>query len=104
MKTQKILNYGISLTILLIFNSCSSQKYVAGYRSGIEQVNNIDTTGAGDLYASGFIYGLCMDQTLDIAGRIGSILGGHITEVIGAKMHDESWITVKQKVGEVCCT
>jgi sugar/nucleoside kinase (ribokinase family) len=72
------------------------------YTIGIEQVNNIDTTGAGDLYASGFIYGLCMDQTLDIAGKIGSILGGHITEVIGAKMHEESWIKVKQKVGDVC--
>lgn len=72
-------------------------------RIGIEKVNNIDSTGAGDLYAAGFLYGLCMEQSLEIAGKVGAILGGHITEVIGAKMNDESWMTVKQKVEEVCC-
>ena len=25
-----------------------------------------DSTGAGDLYASGFLYGLCMEQPLDV--------------------------------------
>jgi sugar/nucleoside kinase (ribokinase family) len=73
------------------------------YTIGIEKVKNIDSTGAGDLYASGFLYGLCMEQPLDVCGKVGAILGGHITEVIGAKMHDESWTTVRQKVGEICC-
>lgn len=72
------------------------------YKIGIEKVNNIDTTGAGDLYASGFLYGLCKEQSLEIAGKIGALLGGHITEVVGAKMHPESWMTVKQKVSEIC--
>ncbi|MFC2112136.1 adenosine kinase [Bacteroidota bacterium] len=70
---------------------------------GIEKVKNIDTTGAGDLYASGFLYGLCMRQSLDVCGKIGAILGGHITEVVGAKMHEESWTMVRQKVTKVCC-
>ncbi len=69
---------------------------------GIEKVKNIDTTGAGDLYAAGFLYGLCKKRSLDVCGKAGAILGGHITEVIGAKMNDESWRTVRQKVGEVC--
>ncbi|HEC41916.1 hypothetical protein LCGC14_1936180 [marine sediment metagenome] len=73
------------------------------YTIGIEKVKNIDSTGAGDLYASGFLYGLCMEQPLDVCGKVGAILGGYITEVIGAKMHDESWTTVRQKVSEVCC-
>ena len=70
---------------------------------GIEKVKSIDSTGAGDLYAAGFIYGVCQEQSLEICGRLGAILGGHITEVIGAKMHDESWTTVREKVTEVCC-
>ncbi len=70
---------------------------------GIEEVKSIDSTGAGDLYAAGFLYGLCKKQSLNVCGRIGAILGGHITEVVGAKMHAESWTTVREKVREVCC-
>ena len=69
----------------------------------IEKVKSIDSTGAGDLYAAGFLYGLCMKQSLETCGKVGAILGGHITEVIGAKMHEESWTTVREKVNEVCC-
>ena len=68
---------------------------------GIEKVNSIDTTGAGDLYAAGFLYGYCHGQSLEVCGRIGSILGGHITEVIGAKMDKQKWTMVKEKVSEV---
>jgi sugar/nucleoside kinase (ribokinase family) len=70
---------------------------------GIEKVNNIDSTGAGDLYAAGFLYGLCANQSLETCGRIGAILGGHITEVIGAKMHAETWAMIRDKVNAVCC-
>jgi sugar/nucleoside kinase (ribokinase family) len=51
----------------------------------------VDTTGAGDLYASGFFYGLTHGQTLDICGKIGSITSGKIVEVIGSKMDDRKW-------------
>jgi len=70
---------------------------------GIEKIKSIDSTGAGDLYAAGFLYGLALEQSLDICGKIGSILGARITEVIGAKMHEDSWATVKQEVSSVCC-
>ncbi|GAH52170.1 unnamed protein product, partial [marine sediment metagenome] len=68
---------------------------------GIEKVNSVDTTGAGDLYAAGFLYGYCNGQSLEVCGRIGSILGGHITEVIGAKMDEQKWNIVKEKVGKI---
>lgn len=68
---------------------------------GIEKVNSIDTTGAGDLYAAGFLYGYCHGQSLDVCGRIGTILGGHTTEVIGAKMDAEKWKTVQEKVRKI---
>ena len=68
---------------------------------GIEKVASIDTTGAGDLYAAGFLYGFCNGQSLETCGRIGSILGGHITEVIGAKMDQKKWAEVKEKVNNI---
>ena len=70
---------------------------------GIEKVNSVDTTGAGDLYAAGFLYGYCKDQSLEVCGKVGSILGGHTTEVIGAKMDKEKWAVVKEKVNNICC-
>jgi sugar/nucleoside kinase (ribokinase family) len=68
------------------------------YKIEAEKVHPVDTTGAGDLYAAGFLYGFCNAQPLDICGKIGNILGGHTTEVIGAKMDEEKWRVVKEKV------
>jgi sugar/nucleoside kinase (ribokinase family) len=68
---------------------------------GIERVNPIDTTGAGDLYAAGFLYGYCHGQSLEVCGRIGTILGGHTTEVIGARMDDQKWDIVRKKVSDI---
>jgi sugar/nucleoside kinase (ribokinase family) len=45
----------------------------------------VDTTGAGDLYASGFLYGLTRDLPLPICGRIGSLCAAEIISHIGAR-------------------
>ena len=47
----------------------------------------IDTTGAGDLYAGGFIHGLINDYSLDLCGKLGSICAGHIITQIGSRSH-----------------
>ena len=51
----------------------------------------IDTTGAGDLYAAGFLYGLSRDYSHEICGKIGSLVSGKVVEVIGAKMPEVVW-------------
>jgi sugar/nucleoside kinase (ribokinase family) len=45
----------------------------------------VDTTGAGDLYASGFLYGLTRDQPLPICGAIGSLCAAEIISHFGAR-------------------
>jgi sugar/nucleoside kinase (ribokinase family) len=52
---------------------------------------SIDTTGAGDIYASGFLYALSEDLDLEVAGKIGSLLAGNVVEVMGAKIPEETW-------------
>jgi sugar/nucleoside kinase (ribokinase family) len=52
---------------------------------------SIDTTGAGDIYAAGFLYALTENLDLEIAGKIGSLLAGNVVEIIGAKITDETW-------------
>jgi sugar/nucleoside kinase (ribokinase family) len=50
-----------------------------------------DTTGAGDLYASGFFYGLAQGDDLVKCGLYGSILAGHVIEIVGARMDETRW-------------
>jgi sugar/nucleoside kinase (ribokinase family) len=68
---------------------------------GIIPVNSIDTTGAGDLYASGFLYGLIHNLSLDKCGKIGAILAGHVIEEIGAKMSDLKWVKSLEMINKV---
>lgn len=45
----------------------------------------VDTTGAGDLYASGFLFGLTRGKPLDACGRLGSLCAAEIISHIGAR-------------------
>jgi sugar/nucleoside kinase (ribokinase family) len=58
---------------------------------GTIPVQCIDTTGAGDLYASGFLYGYARGLSLDKCGLFGSVLAGHVIEIVGARMDEHRW-------------
>ena len=45
----------------------------------------IDTTGAGDIYAGGFLHGLINNYPLKMCGDIGSICAGHIITQLGSR-------------------
>ncbi|MDH3741806.1 MAG: adenosine kinase [Hyphomicrobiales bacterium] len=45
----------------------------------------VDTTGAGDLYAAGFLYGLATGKDLATCARLGSLAAGEIISHIGAR-------------------
>ncbi|GAF04437.1 adenosine kinase [Saccharicrinis fermentans] len=61
------------------------------FEVGVIPAKSIDTTGAGDLYAAGFLYGLVNLMPLDKCGEIGALLSGNVIEVVGPKMDDERW-------------
>jgi len=61
-------------------------------------VKVIDTTGAGDLYASGFLYGMLNNMDLKTAGRIGSLLATKVIGVLGAKITDEQWEAIHEEI------
>ena len=60
-------------------------------RIGTIPVQCIDTTGAGDLYASGFLYGYADGLSLEKCGIFGSVLAGHVIEIVGARMDEHRW-------------
>ena len=45
----------------------------------------VDTTGAGDLYAAGFLYGYCQGKTPADCARIGSIAAAEVISHFGAR-------------------
>jgi sugar/nucleoside kinase (ribokinase family) len=45
----------------------------------------VDTTGAGDLYAAGFLYGVASGKPLEVCGRLGSLAAAEAISHIGAR-------------------
>lgn len=67
---------------------------------GTLPVECIDTTGAGDLYASGFLYGYAKGLSLDLCGEFGSVLAGHVIEIVGARMNETRWKKIMKIIKE----
>jgi sugar/nucleoside kinase (ribokinase family) len=61
-----------------------------------QQANVIDTTGAGDLYASGFLYGHAAGLPLAQCGAIGSMTASKVVEVIGPKVSADGWAEINK--------
>lgn len=59
----------------------------------------VDTTGAGDLYASGFLYGWTHGYGLARAGRIASVAAAEAISHVGARPQTNLKALVKQKLG-----
>jgi len=45
----------------------------------------VDTTGAGDLYAAGFLHGYTQGQDLEACGRLGSLCAGQVVTQLGPR-------------------
>lgn len=61
----------------------------------------VDTTGAGDFYAAGFMYGLCEGLSLRQCGTIGAITAGKVIEVMGPTLGEEAWGDIEVLVNRV---
>jgi sugar/nucleoside kinase (ribokinase family) len=68
---------------------------------GTIPVTSIDTTGAGDLYASGFLYGVATNDTLENCGLYGAILSGKVIEIPGARLDHTKWEEIRKMISEI---
>ena len=64
-------------------------------------VRAVDTTGAGDLYQAGFLYGYLLGYTPEQAGKMGSVLGAEIVQVMGAQIPEERWSVIQEKFNQI---
>ena len=51
----------------------------------------IDTTGAGDLWASGFLYGYMNGWDMERSGNLGSVVSNEVVQVMGAQIPEDGW-------------
>ncbi|XP_020524274.1 uncharacterized protein LOC18422536 isoform X2 [Amborella trichopoda] len=57
----------------------------------IGEARAIDATGAGDLFASGFLYGMIRGLSLEDCCKVGSCSGGSVIRALGGEVRLENW-------------
>lgn len=67
----------------------------------MKAARRVDTTGAGDFYAAGFLYGLCEGLSLRQCGTIGAITAGKVIEVVGTTFGEDEWADIARLVAKV---
>jgi sugar/nucleoside kinase (ribokinase family) len=56
----------------------------------------VDTTGAGDLWAAGFLFGLVKGYSMEACGRLASACGYEVCRVTGAAIPPEGWERIRK--------
>jgi len=59
------------------------------------RVKALDTTGAGDLWAAGFLYGINHHYDLETSARLGAKIGSEVVQVMGAVIPEAGWERIR---------
>ena len=59
-----------------------------------------DTTGAGDLFSSGFMYGLLRNSSLQRCCELGCLSGAAVVQSMGAEINADGWTWVHAHMHE----
>jgi len=62
------------------------------------KVSVTDTTAAGDFFAGGFLYALCMGASLEKCLKTGALLSSYVIQVIGTNLSEEDWKEIRSSV------
>lgn len=66
----------------------------------VNKVQAVDSTGAGDTYAAGFLYGLCSDYSLEKSGHFASWLASQIVRKKGAQFGSNELEEIRSSLNE----
>lgn len=58
----------------------------------------VDTTGAGDFFAAGFLYGHSRGDNLAECVRKATVLAAYVIEVVGTKLSERTWDIVRHEI------
>lgn len=68
---------------------------------GVIDTKAVDTSGAGDLYAAGFLYGFSKNLSIAKCGEIAALTSGKVISVYGARMGDDLWEEINYLIAEL---
>jgi sugar/nucleoside kinase (ribokinase family) len=68
---------------------------------GIIKARAVDTTGAGDNYAAGFLNGYTQGLTLESCGKIAALVSGKVVEVVGARIPHKDWDEINRTIHQM---
>ncbi len=68
------------------------------YKIDAWDADTIDATGAGDIYAAGFLYAHAHGMPIKVCGEVGSIISSKVVEVIGPKVDVPRWKAAKKEI------
>lgn len=66
------------------------------YHIGAITSQCLDSTGAGDFYAAGFLHGLSDGFDIRRCAEIGTLAAGRVVEVVGTKLSEETWEEIRR--------
>ena len=58
----------------------------------------VDTTGAGDFYAAGVMYGILNGWDMVRCAKAGTLLAGHVIQVVGTTLPVEMWTYIREEL------
>lgn len=62
----------------------------------------VDTTGAGDFFAGGFLHGFKEGLSLEQCAQLGNLMGGTVVQYQGAQIPEEVLPSLRERATEIC--
>lgn len=78
--------------------ACVADKHGVTRVAALAPTALVDTTGAGDFWAAGFLHGLASGARAAAAARVGAVLSREIIAVIGVELPENTWESVRAEV------
>jgi len=96
-KAIKIMSQHVEYAVLKLGKRGSYVSYNNTITRVFAQSGNapIDTTGAGDLWAAGFLFGIAHGFSIEKSGQIASACGYEVCQVMGAQLPCDAWSRIK---------
>lgn len=77
--------------------ACGTERY----RIGTIDARPVDKTGAGDLYAAGFLHGFVRGLSLRQCGEMGAVVSSKSIEVLGAELPTPVWDSIRPLIARI---
>lgn len=97
LSAMEVLSRDVTYAVLKVGKRGSFVSY-KGQLTQIDPVsgnNPVDTTGAGDLWAAGFLFGIANGFSIEKSGHLGSACGYEVCQVIGAQIPEPAWQRIR---------